>query len=237
MTARVTGLGPINFRRRTPSGSSRRVRPKEIRDLLSRSAFRNGLIEVMQPNSAPGGAPRRLFVAVCLVAAISAGCSSGGDESTSPSTTRGRVASSTTSTAATTTADATEAAVVAGYRAFWAAFLRAGDPMDPGHPDLAATAIGAQLEQVQRAFLARRAGGEVIRGTIETHPRLAGPIQSTTATIVDCYVDDSHAFDAETNAQKDAPGIVNNQVRVDMELIDGTWKVAAVRQEGEGCVP
>jgi len=162
------------------------------------------------------------------------GCSSDGN-SAAPTTTVDR--SSTTTSAATTTLPAAGAAVLDGYRAFWAAYLHAADPMDPQSPELVATATGAQLEQVQRAFLSRLAGGEEIRGTIETHPRLDGPIQATTATVVDCYTDDSHIFDAATGAQKDDPAVVHHQVRADMSLVDGVWRVAGIHHETTGCTP
>lgn len=162
-----------------------------------------------------------------------ASCSDQAGDRSSPTT--ARHPSTTTTTEAE--AETPEAAVLAGYRAFWMAFLRAGDPMDPQHPDLAATATGAQLEQVQRAFVARRAGAEVIRGTIEPHPRLVGAVEGNSATVADCYTDDSHIFDAATGAQKDDPAPVNHQVRVDMVLVDSTWKVAAIHYEGKGCTP
>lgn len=170
------------------------------------------------------GATATLFVAGC----------SARDGDTTPPTTALHPSTNTTTEAEP---EAPEAAVLAGYRAFWMAFLRAGNPMDPQHPDLAATATGAQLEQVQRAFVARRAGSEVIRGTIEPHPRLVGAVEGTSATVADCYIDDSHIFDAATGAQKDDPAPVNHQVRVDMVLVDSTWKVAAIHYEGKGCTP
>ena len=160
------------------------------------------------------------------------GGSSTPDASTTPTT--GTTASAVVTT---TTVDATEQAVLDGYRAFWAAYLKAGDPMDPKHPDLAATATGAQLDQVRRAFLARLAGGEVIRGRIEPHPKLAGPVQGSTAVVADCYVDDSHLFDAATGAQKDDPAVLTHQVRAEMTLVDSSWRVAAIRPESKGCTP
>lgn len=159
------------------------------------------------------------------------GCSSDGD-SAAPTTTADR-----SSTSTSTTLPAADKAVLDGYRAFWAAYLRAADPMDPESPELVATATGAQLEQVQRAFLSRLAGGEVIRGTIETHPHLDGPILATSATVVDCYTDDSHIFDAATGVQKDDPAVVHHQVRADMALVDGVWRVAGIRHEATGCAP
>ena len=201
----------------------------------SRSAISLGRIEGLALPLRRNVGARRLVCFLGVVAVLSGGgCSSDGDEraGTSPSTTTTAAITTTI-----TTGDQAEAAVLAGYRAFWVAFLRAGDPMEPQHPDLVATATGAQLEQVQRAFVARLAGGEVIRGRIEPNPRLDGPIQGTTATVVDCYVDDSHVFDAVSGAQKDDPAPVNQQVRAEMQFVDASWRVAAIRHEGKGCTP
>jgi hypothetical protein len=171
-----------------------------------------------------------------MATVVLGGCTSdGGADATA--TTVANASTTTSAVATTTTLAAADAAVLDGYRAFWAAYLRAADPMNPESPDLVATATGAQLEQVQRAFLARLAGGEVIRGTIETHPRLDGPVEATTATVVDCYTDDSHIFVAATGEQLDDPAVVHHQVRADMALVDGVWRVAGIRRESTGCTP
>jgi len=179
---------------------------------------------------------RSLLVGLALAVVLASGCKSGGGTPARSTSTTGASTTSTTPST-TTTVDVTEGAVLDGYRAFWRAYLKAGDPMDPKNPDLLATATGEQLDQVQRAFLARLAGGEVIRGTIETHPRLDGPVQGTTAAVTDCYVDDSHLFDAATGARKDDPAVVNHQVRAEMALVGSTWRVAAIRHVGKGCTP
>ena len=182
---------------------------------------------------------RRLLVGVGLVVVLAGGActkADGGSSSTTAASTS-TIGATTTAVVTTTSLGLTEAAVLDGYRAFWAAYLKAGDPMDPKHPDLAATATGAQLDQVRRAFLARLAGGEVIRGRIEPHPKLAGPVQGSTAVVADCYVDDSHLFDAASGVQKDDPAVLTHQVRADMTLVESTWKVAAIRPESQGCTP
>lgn len=195
---------------------------------MSRSVLGRGRIKDMESSRRPAVSPRRLLVGLGLTVILTtAACSSGG----------GKTTASTTTAPTSTTVDRTEAAVLAGYRAFWVAYLRAADPMDPRHPDLVATATGAQLEQVQKAFLARFSAGEVIRGTIEPHPRLVGAVQGTAATVADCYIDDAHIFDATSGAQKDDPAPVNQQIRADMVLVDSTWRVAAIHHEAKGCTP
>ncbi len=192
----------------------------------------------MDPALRPIASARRLLVGVSMAVIVAGGaCTKADGGSSSPTSSATTGASTTSAVVTTTTIDATEAAVLDGYRAFWAAYLKAGDPMDPKHPDLVATTTGAQLDQVRRAFLARLAGGEVIRGRIEPHPKLAGPVQGSMAVVADCYVDDSHLFDAATGGQKDDPAVLTHQVRADMTLIDSRWKVAAIRPESKGCTP
>jgi len=190
----------------------------------------------MEQSCRPVASARSLLVGLCVAVVLAGACNKTG-RATPPRSTSTAPTTTSTAPATTTTVDVTEAAVLDGYRAFWRAYLKAGDPMDPKHPDLLATATGEQLDQVKRAFLARLVGGEVIRGTIETHPRLDGPVQATTAAVTDCYVDDSHLFDAATGTRKDDPAVVNQQVRAEMTLVGSTWKVSAIRHVAKGCTP
>lgn len=227
-----TRTPPVGHRQWRSNRRGRGTVPSEFREGVSRSAAKQGRIEVMR---AARRSRQRAGLALALVALIGGGCRSDLDATRGTTTT---AATSTTTTAATTTTAPVSTSVLAGYRAFWAAFLRAGDPMDPRHPDLVATAVGAQLEQVQKAFLARLSGGEVIRGTITTHPTVVEPVEASTATVEDCYEDATHLFDASTGKQKDStPAVVNHKVRADMQLVDGVWKVAATHHEGAGCTP
>ena len=174
-----------------------------------------------------------VLVLVAILGLSASACSKG-SSATATSTT----ASVTTSTtAATTTTTSVEDAAIAGYRAFWAAYLRAADPMNPQHPDLAATAIDPELDQVRGAFLSRLAGHEVIRGTLEPHPHLEGTPTATSVTLMDCLTDDAHIFDANTGEQKDPPQTVTHLQRVQMTLVDGVWKVERVSQLSDGCTP
>lgn len=185
---------------------------------------------------------RRALVALAVAVVLFAGaCSSDERDQAIPTTTSttstteaGEPGSTPTSTDSISDDASADAEVVAGYRRFWDAYLTAADPMDPTHPSLEAAATGAQLERVQRAFLARQAGGEVIRGSLELAPEVA-EVDGTTATVTDCYADDTHIFDAATGEQKDPPDVVNYRVAATLELVDGSWKVADLVQEGEGC--
>lgn len=178
---------------------------------------------------------RMMSTAVCvaLAAAFTVGCSSSGDDETTASTAGGAVSSTTVSTA-----PAAHQQVLAGYRAFWDAYLAAGDPMSPEDSRLLEHATGEELETVQKAFLARRSAGEVIRGTLELAPRvdMVGA-DGMTATIVDCYLDHTGVYDAATGARKDSESGVRHLIRVQMARVEGTWKAASVSLEADACTP
>lgn len=125
-------------------------------------------------------------------------------------------------------------AVLAGYRGFWDAYLSAANPMNPESPELAAHARGKELETLQRAFVARRAGGEVIKGDLELKPRVQS-VLGTTATVRDCYLDNTGVYDAKTGARKDTPTGVRHLITASLVLDGTSWKVSDLKREGDGC--
>jgi hypothetical protein len=175
---------------------------------------------------------RNLFVAVgVLVLLLTAACD-GNDSGASPPTTN-----TASDRATSTTTDAADReAVLADYRSFWDGYLEAADPMDPRHPALAAHATGNELEQLQRAFLARASAGEVIRGTLDLAPEVVS-VDVDTARVSDCYLDKTGVFDAETGERKDTESGTRQLVTVELRLEDGTWKVARITREGDRCEP
>jgi hypothetical protein len=160
---------------------------------------------------------------------LGASCSSSGGSSATSTTTR-RPPSSVGSA---TTVASQEAEVLGAYRSFWDAYLAAADPMDPASPLLAQHATGAQLETVQRAFLARRAGGEVIRGTLDLAPRVISIVDDT-AAVRDCYLDNTGVYDA-AGTRKDTATGVRHLVTATLQLDGGVWKVSDLKKEGDGC--
>ena len=164
-----------------------------------------------------------------VVLAAVACSSSGGDGTAATSTT---APSSTTVTS--TTAPSVDETVLGAYRAFWDAYLAAADPMDPEHPLLAQHATGEQLGILQRAFLARKAGGEVIRGALDLAPRVVS-VLGDEATVRDCYLDNTGVFDAATGERKDRASGVRHLVSASMRLDGGSWKVSRIDKEGDGC--
>lgn len=153
---------------------------------------------------------------------------------------RPSVEETATTTTATTMAAAPkpEEAILAGYRGFWDAYIAAADPMNPEDPRLIAHATGDELETVQKAFLARRSAGEVIRGELDLAPvveMIAADARS--ATVIDCYLDRTGIYDAASGARKDTESGVRHRIRVQMVIHDGAWKVASVALKGDGCTP
>lgn len=124
--------------------------------------------------------------------------------------------------------------MLTGYRAFWDAYLAAADPMDPQNPLLEQHAVGIQLETIQKAFLARRAGGEVIRGTLDLAPRVVSVVGDK-AAVRDCYLDNTGVYDAATGTRKDTATGVRHLVTATIQLDGGAWKVGDLKKEGDGC--
>ena len=121
------------------------------------------------------------------------------------------------------------------YVAFWNdGYLEAADPMDPTHPALAAHATDGQLETLERAFLARQANGEVIRGTLDLDPRVVAVVGDT-ATVRDCYLDNTGVYDAETGERHDTASGTRRLITATLVVEGETWKVSDLEQEGDGC--
>jgi hypothetical protein len=169
-------------------------------------------------------------VTIVAAAVLTASCSPGGGDPVSSTTTK----RPTSTASSTTTVDGTEAAVLSGYRAFWDAYLAAADPMDPKNPLLEQHAVGTQLETIQKAFLARRAGGEVIRGTLDLAPRVVSVVGDK-AAVRDCYLDNTGVFDAATGTRKDTASGVRHLVTATIQLDGSAWKVSDLKREGDGC--
>jgi hypothetical protein len=150
------------------------------------------------------------------------------DDDASPSTT-------TSAPPSTTTTVGEDQEVLDAYVAFWNdGYLEAADPMDPTSPALAAHATGAQLETLQRAFIARQANGEVIRGPLDLQPRVVSVVDER-ATVRDCYLDTPGIFDEASGERVDTASGVRHLITATLVVEDDTWKVSDLKQEGDGC--
>ena len=122
------------------------------------------------------------LVGIASLSLLAAAC--GGSKSAAPPTTRAKP-TTTTSASATTTTDPTTTAVLAAYRAGWAAFEHALADANPEDPALAATMVDPQLTGVRANLVADQQQGIVGRGTFTLHPKITS-LSATTATVVDC---------------------------------------------------
>lgn len=184
---------------------------------------------------------RTLVGAAALVAVALTACTSDDHPSANPApstaTTSRQSTTSTSTSEPTSTTSSTpdaQAAAVGGYRAFWAAYLTAADPMNPDHPGLADHATGEQLKTVRSGFLAFRSAGHVIRGTFELAPTVVS-FDGSSAQIRDCYDDATGVFDAASGARQDVDDPRRHLVTAQVVNVDGSWKVATVTHEGDGC--
>ena len=165
--------------------------------------------------------------AVVVIALVLAACSNGkADTSATTSTTRASTTTSAPSTA--------EQKVLADYHAFWDAYLAASNPMDPQNPVLAEHAAGGELEQLQKAFLALKSAGRVIRGQFDLAPRVVS-IDGSAATVRDCYGDNTGTYDAATGARQDVASGKRHLAMATLRLDGGMWKVVQLADEGLGC--
>jgi hypothetical protein len=178
------------------------------------------------------GAARALLGAAALAASLGTAACSSGDKP------KAELATSTT-TASTAPTTQTSAPVpgeeaVAAYRGFWQDFIAAGDPMNPEDPRLGTHATGDQLAAVRKSFLAAKAAGNVIRGTLDLAPKTV-TVEATTVVVRDCYGDATGLYSAATGARQDKETPGRQLVTATVVLADGVWKVSAIKHEGDGC--
>lgn len=189
---------------------------------------------------------RRLGGATVIAAlaglCILAGCSSphtsadSGAHSTSTSSIS-TASSSVPATAPTPTTSSPSSAVLAAYRAGWAAFEHALADANPEDPELPATMVDPQLQQVKGNLLADREQGMVGRGTFTLHPKVTA-LSATSATVVDCAY--STAALVYKASDKPVPPVTppeNDGVTSTLVLSGGTWKVSKQIVMDGKCAP
>jgi hypothetical protein len=177
-----------------------------------------------------GGGIRPIGIALSALVALGVLSACADDEGASTTTT-----ASTSTDDSTTTTIGEDQQVLDAYVSFWNdGYLAAADPMDPTSPALAAHSTGEQLETLQRAFLARQTNGEVIRGSLDLQPRVVSVVGDT-ATVRDCYLDNTGVFDVATGERHDTATGVRHLITATLIVEDDTWKVSDLQQEGDGC--
>lgn len=174
------------------------------------------------------------LVGIASLSLLAAAC--GGSKSAAPPTTRAKP-TTTTSASATTTTDPTTTAVLAAYRAGWAAFEHALADTNPEDPELAATMVAPQLTGVRANLVADQQQGMVGKGTFTLHPKITS-LSATTATVVDCAYSTSVLVYAKTG--KPVPPITppeNDGVQSELVLTGGVWKVYKQTVTDGKCAP
>jgi hypothetical protein len=191
----------------------------------------------MRHGRCAGGATVAALVGVCMLA----GCSnSRGTADTAKNTTSSAPVSTTTSIAlplTTTTMPASASAVLAAYRAAWAAFEHAAADANPDDPGLAATMVEPQLTGVKANLLSDQQQGIVGRGTFTLHPKVTA-LSANTATVSDCAYSTAVLVYAKTGKQ--VPPITqpeNDGVTSTLLLSGGTWKVSKQTVTDGKCAP
>lgn len=139
--------------------------------------------------------------------------------------------------APTATTDPTASAVLAAYRAGWAAFEHALADANPEDPELVATMVPPQLTGVRANLTADRQQGMVGRGSFTLHPKVVS-LSATTARVVDCAYSTSVLVYAKTG--KPVPPITppeNDGVSSELILTGGAWKVYKQTVTDGKCAP
>ena len=167
---------------------------------------------------------------LAALALVASGC--GGSD--------GDAASSTTATTTappTTQSSSQATAVLAAYRAAWAAFEQALADANPDDPALTATMVDPQLEGVKANLLADQRQEMVGRGTTTLHPKIVS-LSTTKAIVVDCAYSTAELVYASTG--KPVPPVTppeNDGVRATLVYRGGTWKVYEQTVTDGKCAP
>ena len=72
------------------------------------------------------------------------------------------------------------------------------------------------------------------RGTLDLAPRVVSVVGDS-ATVRDCYLDNTGVFDAATGDRHDTATGVRHLITATLVVEDGSWKVSDLAQEGDGC--
>jgi hypothetical protein len=170
---------------------------------------------------------RRIQVmSVAVVASMALALTACSSSPNAASTTRGSTPGTGSVSKTTTTLSSIASAVREGYRASWNAFEQASLTANAYDPQLAATMVGTQLQNVRANLLGDRNAGVVGRGTITLHPKIAS-LSATTASVVDCAYSTAELIYAKSGKQ--VPPITppeNDGIHSTLELSGGTWKVS-----------
>lgn len=177
---------------------------------------------------------RGVFGAVVVLGLLAA-CSGGGSGSAAKTTTT--TASTTTTTVAVTTTTTPEDAVKQAYLDYWKMIDRLIAAPDASDPELELRAVDPLLSAVRDDMSTRKSEGRTTRPPANSkyaHVIQKVIVSATTATIVDCYVDDRVQFSADGSVLNDA--VSTDNATSTLVLAAGAWRVSSVdiRELGAG---
>jgi hypothetical protein len=113
-------------------------------------------------------------------------------------------------------------------------YVAVGSSMSLPDPRLAEVATASELTHLETGFLAFKSAGQVIKGTVNLDPRVM-TVTRGQATLRDCYLSSILRYDRETGQPEGAAPTDRTLVTVTLQLVAGTWKVAAITHVGDGC--
>lgn len=171
-----------------------------------------------------------LFIVGCLiaVAAIVAIVVATRSDESKPTPTM------TVPTSPATTLVTDDAKIVADYKAFWDAYIAATNPMRPDYPGLQQHATGEELRKVVENLSGAKIDNLIFKGSLDINAKVLQK-SGTTARLSDCMFDRGGQYDATTGERKDTQDSEPTLNTAELQLIDGTWKVASVVKEKVGC--
>jgi hypothetical protein len=156
-----------------------------------------------------------------------------GEETADDTTTTEADAGSTTST---TEQLSPEEEVIRDYEAAYVAAATALNPPNPDSPELPAHFTGEALASHQSTIRSMQSGGAAADSIVEHRPSNV-VITGETATLRDCFVDTTQMIDLTSGQPAGQPTVTTLHVDVELERVDGTWKVARRSERTDPCPP
>jgi hypothetical protein len=127
-------------------------------------------------------------------------------------------------------------AVLDAYRQSWADLITAGDPINPGAPELKTHRAKQALDVIVAVLKDYQSKGVVYRGTVDLHPKIV-KLDGGRATIRDCVFDHTETLDPNTNQIIKAAADHARWTNTTMEVVGGGWKAVTFTPEDKVCTP
>lgn len=196
---------------------------------------RDALSRCMRSPNPCGWAARLLVPLALALVVVIAGCGTSSRASARTTTTRDANGRDVTTSAASNDGDLRTA-----VESFWESYVQIGGRVGPFdvatvRAALARHATGAELSRLLNVFKANAVAGYVIRGAIASDPSVVTR-GATSAEVRDCYDDRTGLFRVTDGQRVDRDNPARHEVLMSVVLEGGSWKVASMKSEGDGCV-